>query len=288
VLVTGATGFIGGHLVAGLARNGVDVRPVGLADADLRDPGEALRLLDAVGPSTVVNLARPTHAGDSDEGHAGHVEIAANLLAASHAAGVRRLIHLGSSTEYGSVDSPAGEDAPLRPTTPFGAAKAKASSLVLDADGEGIRTVVLRPFSVYGPGDLRRHLIPAAIEAALSGTSLPLAAGVERDWVFVRDVAEACALALDGRADGLTVNLASGATIPNERVIELVREATGREIAVSPDPLPARPWDVGTAGTTELARRSLRWRAGIALSEGIRETVVSHRLRPTEPDPVPR
>jgi UDP-glucose 4-epimerase len=276
VLVTGATGFIGRHLVAQLARHGVEVEPVGLQNADLCERGQTRRLLDATRPEVVINLARPTHAADQADGHARHAQIAGNVLATAREAGVRRLIHLGSSTEYGPAQSPVDEDAELRPTTPYGEAKARASAIVLDADREGFRTVVLRPFSVYGPGDLRRHLVPAAIDAAISGAALPLTPpGVERDWIYVGDVAEACALAIAGGADGQAVNLATGETVPNERVVERVAEATGRKIAAEPGALNARPWDVGVAGSTERARRLLGWRAGTSLEKGIRLTVAS-------------
>jgi nucleoside-diphosphate-sugar epimerase len=279
VLVTGATGFIGPHLVTALAKRGAEVLPAGSAEAELGDPQEARRLLSETRPRTVVNLARPTHAAARAEDHAAHVAIAANLLTACREARVERLIQIGSATEFGRCGSPVDDDAPLRPTTPFGAAKARSSELVLEADGDGLRTVVLRPFSVYGPGDPERHLIPAAIEAAISGATLPLTgADVGRDWVFVADVAEACALAVDGRVDGEAVNVASGATVPNRRVVELVAGAAGREIHTKPGALGPRPWDAGIAGATERARRLLGWRASTGLADGIRRTVAARAV----------
>ena len=275
MLIAGAGGFIGRRLVALLRRSEAAVEPVGWAECDLRRPEEARALLERLRPQTVVNLARPTHAADPS-GHEGHSEIARSLLAAARAAGASRLIHLGSSTEFGQAESPVDDDAPLRPTTPFGRAKARASSLLLSADGEGIRTVVLRPFCVYGPGDRRRHLIPATIDAALSGRRLPLAAGVGRDWVFVDDLALGCALALDGRADGLSVNLASGVAVPNEQVVELVGELLGRRIEVDRGVLAPRPWDASLAGSTGRARRVLGWAASTGLPDGIPLTLAAH------------
>jgi nucleoside-diphosphate-sugar epimerase len=224
----------------------------------------------------IVNLARPTQATDRS-GHDEHLEIARNLVAAARAAGVRRLIHLGSATEFGQAESPADDDTPLRPTTSFGRAKANASSLVLAAHGDGIRTTVLRPFSVYGSGDRPGHLIPAAIDAAFSGRALQLASGVKRDWVFVEDVASACALALDGRADGVAVNLASGVALPNEQVVELVGGLAGQRIEIDPVALPPRPWDANIAGSTERARQLLGWTAGTGLRDGIRMTLAAGR-----------
>jgi len=275
VLVAGAGGFIGRRLVALLRRLEAPVQPVGGEECDLRRPDETRALLERLRPQTVVNLARPTHAADRS-GHEDHSVIAHSLLAAAQAAGASRLIQLGSSTEFGPAESPVGDDAPLRPATPFGRAKARASSLVLSADGEGIRTVVLRPFCVYGPGDRPRHLIPATIDAALSGRRLPLAAGVGRDWVFVDDVALGCALALDGRADGLSVNLATGVAVPNEQVVELVGELLGRRIVVDRGVLAPRPWDANLAGSTERARRVLRWAPPTPLADGIPLTVAAH------------
>jgi nucleoside-diphosphate-sugar epimerase len=275
VLVAGAGGFIGRRLVALLRRSEIDLHPVGTQECDLRRLGETRLLLETLRPSVIVNLARPTHAAGPSSEHRGHAEIASNLMTAARASGVRRLIQLGSSTEFGDAESPVDDDAPLRPNTPFGRAKADASSLVLAADSQGLRTTVLRPFSVYGPGDLRRHLIPAAIDAALSGRRLPVASGVRRDWVFVDDVALGCALALDGRADGIPVNLASGLAVSNEQVVELVGDATGRAIDADRGAMPARPWDTGVTGSTERARGTLGWAARTEMREGIRMTLAA-------------
>jgi nucleoside-diphosphate-sugar epimerase len=275
VLVAGAGGFIGCRLVPLLRGAGLDVRAARSRDGDLRRIDETRTLLEAHRPEVIVNLARSTHAADRSH-REGHVEIARNLVAAARDAGVRRLIHFGSSTEFGRADSPVGDDAPLRPTTPFGVAKARATSLVLGANADGVRTTVLRPFSVYGPGDLRRHLIPAAIDAAFTGRRLPLTSGVRRDWVFVDDVALGCALALDGRADGLAVNLASGVALSNQRVVELVAELTGRQIEVDHGAVPPRPWDAGIAGSTERAREILGWTARTGLSDGLRTTLAAN------------
>jgi UDP-glucose 4-epimerase len=278
VLVAGAGGFIGRRLVALLRRSGVVVPDTDRRACDLRSPDDTRRLLDRHRPRVVVNLARPTHAADGD--HHGHDEIVRNLIAGARSAGAERVIQLGSSTEFGPAESPADDDAPLRPTTPYGAAKASASSLALAADGEEIRTTVLRPFCIYGPGDLRRHLIPAAIEAASTGGTLPLAPSVRRDWVFVDDVALGCLLALDGRADGLAVNLASGVAVSNQRVVELVGELAGRPIETDPGAISPRPWDAGLAGSTERARQVLGWTAATSLRDGIRTTLDA--TRPTE------
>ena len=276
VLVAGGGGFIGLRFAELLRGAGLEVRAVRRRDSDLRRLAEARSLVEAVGPRVIVNLARPTHAADPDSDHAGHVQIAANLLTAAQAGDVRRLIHLGSSTEFGEAGSPVDDDAPLRPTTPFGVAKAEATSLVLAGDDHsGTRTTVLRPFSVFGPGDRRPHLVPTAIAAALAGRRLALARGVVRDWVFVDDVASACALALDGRADGLAVNLASGAGVPNEEVVELVAALTGRSIEIDPVAMSPRPWDAGIVGSTERARRALGWAARTGLRHGIQMTLAA-------------
>jgi UDP-glucose 4-epimerase len=283
VLIAGAGGFIGRRLVALLRRSGLTVYAPRSADCDLRRLSDTRRLVDGCRPEAIANLARPSHAAETS-GHDGHVEIAANLLAAAREAGVRRLIQLGSATEFGEAESPVDDDAPPHPTTAFGEAKARVSSLVLDTDGDGIRTTVLRPFSVYGPGDQQQHLIPAAIDAALSGRSLPVASGVKRDWVFLEDVARGCALALDGRADGLAVNLASGAAVPNERVVELVGEIAGRAVEIERDAMAPRPWDAGVAGSTDRARLSLGWTARTSLAEGIRTTLAANLPSPGTPE----
>lgn len=291
VLVAGAAGFVGRRLLASLRDAGVDVqalvrpggselpaeaRPDAVRAVDLRDEAATVDAVRDLAPSMILNLARTGHAGDPESQAADHLSTLTHLLGAAAAAGSARFIQLGSPLEYGPHPSPVAEDAPLRPTTPYGTAKAAASALALASDDpKGMRTVVLRPFCVYGPGDRPDRLIPTAVRAALRGHELPLTPpGIGRDWVHVDDVARGCVLALGGGADGEAVNLGSGEIATNEQVVAHVSEGLGLPIHTAHTTLMPRPWDsAGLAASVAKARALLAWRPSVSLAEGIRATV---------------
>ncbi|MGR6922306.1 NAD-dependent epimerase/dehydratase family protein [[Actinomadura] parvosata] len=169
VFVTGGSGFVGGHLVTRLIKDGHTVRalarsatsaaavealgaaPVG---GDIGDPA-SLRQAMAGCELAFHAAARTTRGGERARFWADNVQGTANVLRAAREAGVRRLVHVG--TEAALMDGrplvDVDETAPLRPGSraPYAASKAAAERLVRDA--EGLETVVLRPRFVWGAGD---------------------------------------------------------------------------------------------------------------------------------------
>lgn len=174
VLVTGATGFTGGHLARALRRDGEDVvalvRPASLPRAsalqeagihvvsgDLRDADAVARAVRGCG--VVYHIAATyREAGQSDRAYRlVNVEGTRHVLEASHAAGVRRVVHCSTGGVHGHVESPpADEDAPLAPGDVYQRTKLEAERLAA-AFGEqtGLEVVVARPIGIYGPGDMR-------------------------------------------------------------------------------------------------------------------------------------
>ncbi len=291
MLVAGAAGFVGRRLLASLRGAGVEAqalvrpggselpaeaRPDAVRSVDLRDESATVDAVRELAPSAIVNLARTGHGGDAESQAADHLSTLAHLLRGGAVAGSARFIQLGSPLEYGNHPSPVAEDAPLRPITPYGTAKAAASALALASDDpRGMRTVVLRPFCVYGPGDRPDRLIPTAVRAALGGDELPLTPpGIGRDWVHVDDVARGCVLAVGGGADGEAVNLGSGEIATNEQVVAHVSEVLELPIRTRKTTLMPRPWDsAGLAASIAKAEALLGWRPGVSLAEGIRASV---------------
>lgn len=169
VLVTGATGFVGRHLVKrlsdmgysvrALVRKGRDIssldRSVDVIYGDITDP---ISLKDAVqGTVMVYHLAAVvTLAGVPDKLFwEVHVKGTENILNASLRHGAKRFIHISTCGVHGDIGNPpASEDSPIRTQDIYQKTKAEAEKVVMGF-GEGVPAVIIRPTGVYGPGDMR-------------------------------------------------------------------------------------------------------------------------------------
>lgn len=302
VAVTGAAGFVGaavarrlvadGHDVVCVVRPGSDApRLAGLdverLEADLEAP-DAPALVGAARPDACVHAAA-AGAVTPDHDLARVVRVNAllpPLLAeALAAAGCRRFVGLGSSSEYGPRDGPMRETDAAAPDDGYGAAKLAGGILARRvASLLGLEAAWLRLFSVYGPGEDPRRLIPALVGAALAGTPLDLSPGDQvRDFVFVDDVAEAVAVTLARpRLDAEVVNVATGVQTSVRDAAAVVARLTGADPALFRfGALPYRnrsaerfSWRADTAH----AERVLDWRAQHDLEAGLRRTVEATRL----------
>ncbi len=171
-LVTGATGFTGGHLVRGLAARGHQVRAIArnpARAADLEQQGVAVLRGDlrdraslnaAVSNIDVVyNIAAIyREAGTSTEMYRQvNATSVAELIEAAHAAGVKRVVHCSTVGVHGDVEHPpANEDAPLRPGDIYQETKLEGEELARSTGQRlGIEVTIVRPTGIYGPGDRR-------------------------------------------------------------------------------------------------------------------------------------
>src|SRR5262249_19816978 len=167
-LITGGTGFVGPHLVAHLHECGDDVIEPGDFDQgfDVVDRAAIERTLTQARPGVGYPPAARSNVAETWDDpistYRTNVEGTVNVLDAARAAGVQRVLVVGSAEEYGRASKPISEDAPLRPITPYGASKAAASLVALQASlASGPDTVRVRPFSHTGPGQTEKFLIPA-------------------------------------------------------------------------------------------------------------------------------
>jgi nucleoside-diphosphate-sugar epimerase len=301
VLVTGAGGFVGANLVRRLLALGaavhVVVRPpaprlAGLSGplfvhpADVRHAASLDGAIAAARPTLLVHLAAAAgHACDAAaraEAIAVSVEGTANLLRASEACPDARLVHVGSSLEFGPRERPLRASDPLRPTTPRGVAKAAAALLCLEAARAGRPVVIVRPFSVYGPWESPVRFVPSAIRAALRDEELPLTApGHRRDYVHVDDVVDGIlAAARVPGVEGESFQLGTGVQWANEELVEQVAKVVGRPLRVRAGAWPSSPSDVSHwVADPATSRARLGWSARHDLASGLAGTVAWFRER---------
>jgi nucleoside-diphosphate-sugar epimerase len=222
--VTGATGFLGPHLVQALAGRGRRVRCI------VRDRGRAASLPHAgeevvecalvegpalsralEGAERVFHLAGGGKVStSSDEGlqglRASNVAPLEAVLHASRDAGVRRVVHFSSISAMGvQLGVRLDEDSPCRPETPHEVAKYESeqvalhSALAAQAEGSGgrVQVVVLRPSQIYGPGDERSEILKLVRLARRGAVPLFGAGDGLVPWVYVSDVVDATLLAAE-------------------------------------------------------------------------------------------
>lgn len=204
--------------------------------------------------------------------------------------GFRRLVHCSSSEVYGTAQSvPMDEQHPLRPRTPYAAAKAATDFTALSyATTFGLDVVVVRPFNTYGERQndaAYAGLIPAVVRAVKQGVAVTIHGDGQqtRDMSYVGDTARGIALAAaDAGARGKTFNLGTGREATVNEMVRLLLDALGR-----PDhPVvngPPRAGDVRRLlADTARARRELNFRPQTPLSEGLKRTVAWYLARPVD------
>ncbi len=299
-LVTGASGFVGSHLVECLVARGARVailrrassdlhrlagvrHAVELIEGDLASIDAARGEIEAFGPDTVFHLAwngvagpRRDDAAPVEENLLGSLE----LLRVAASAGCRTVVALGSQAEYAPREGPLAEDAPTDPATWYGLSKACTHLLArrLAAD-LGVRFAWIRLFSAYGPGDHPSALIPSLIRSLLAGERPALTAGDQLwDYLYIADAVEAIRLVAETPGAEGTFNLGSGRVHRIRDVALRVRDLIDPglplgfgERTCGPRPIRHLQADVG-----RLSRTS-GWAPRTDLDEGLRLTVRWHR-----------
>ncbi|MCL4836585.1 MAG: GDP-mannose 4,6-dehydratase [Thermoanaerobaculia bacterium] len=274
ILVTGATGFLGRHLVGSLRAAGHEVAGTGLGrdgapdlhELDIRDERAVARLLAEVRPGAVAHLAALSHVGESwqrpDE------YFAVNVLGVEHLlrhAGGARVLFVSSAEVYGAVPEeaqPIPEERPVAPRTPYAMTKAAAERLAV-----GAGAVVARCFNLLGSGQTPNFALPsfaAQLAAIAAGRAEPrLRVGnlsARRDFVNVKDAAEAALLLLERGEPGGIYNVASGEARSIAELLAALQELSGVAAPTEIDPERLRPVDIPLLCGDASRLRALGWR----------------------------
>ena len=268
VLVTGAAGFAGGHLVEHLAeRHDVTAwaraaPPAGIAglgtwaQIDLLDRDRVRHDILTLRPTVVFHCAGAPHVGaswqDTAQPLASNVLVTHYLLDAIRRAGHRcRVLITGSATVYAPSVAPLREDGPLAPASPYALSKLAQEQLGLRGFTEdGIDVILTRPFNHTGPRQSPTFAAPgmarqiALIERGAADPTIQVGnLDTERDLTDVRDTVRAYALLMERGTPGTIYNVASGVGRSMRAILDALVARSRVPVTVALDPERLRPND---------------------------------------------
>jgi NAD dependent epimerase/dehydratase len=305
ILVTGAGGFIGSHLVERLVGDGAQVRAF-VHYNSRNDPG----LLSFL-PKEILDQVE-IHAGDLRDPHAVHDAVreiqlvfhlgalisipysyrhpyevaetnligAMNVLQACREMEITRLIHTSSSEVYGTARHvPIREDHPLQGQSPYSASKIGADKLVESFFcSYELPVVTIRPFNTYGPRQSDRAVVPTIIAQALTQEKILLGnLDARRDLTFISDNIDGfLKAAITQGIEGEIFNLGTGTEVTILDLAEKIITQVGGEVDIEVDPQRLRPDRSEVqrlmADNTK-ARKVLGWEPKVTLNEGLKQTI---------------
>jgi len=293
--LVGANGFIGSAILRSLLQLGIVPRALlgptenptplpGSVEYVTCDLADVERLQSWVsGLDLVIHAAGPPSVQRSfemaEEYVRVHVEGTAAMLRACRMAKVSRLVYISSAEVYGRPEAnPVAETHRLQARSPYAAAKIGAEKMIeAHVESFGLRAVILRPFSIYGPHFHSDSLLARVVSTAKSGCICVRDLRPVRDYCYVRDLAAAVVRACCIAGDRLRIiNIGSGEGTSVSDFAERVRRSLGLNIPIVEDGSDVRP---GQSEIFELvadittAHDVLGWRPETDLQEGLRLTL---------------
>jgi GDP-4-dehydro-6-deoxy-D-mannose reductase len=304
VLITGATGFAGRHLVSlcsseGCAVTGLGRQPASLTElpaelddyeaCDLLDPEQAAAVVQAAAPERIFHLAAQASVARSWEDpvsaiHANLFSTLQLLEVVRRDAPEARVLVACSGEEYGRPEFlPVTEEHPIRPQNPYALSKASVDMAAgLYSDAYGLRVVRTRAFNHAGPGQAPDYVVAhfarqvARAEAEGREGELVVTTGnvdVKRDFTDVRDVVRAYWLALEESEPG-AYNVCSGRPTAVSEILELLAAQTSLVLRQRTDPALLRERDVmEISGSHEKLKRATGWEPKLPLEQTVGDTL---------------
>jgi UDP-glucuronate 4-epimerase len=307
VVVTGAAGFIGSHVVEALLARGdivvgidnfdtfydPDLKRANLADAmlhpsfelveaDVRDAADMRRVIDAFHPDVIAHFAARAGVRPSIQDPALYVAVnvlgTTVLLEAARAAKVSRIIVASSSSVYGNdATAPFREDEPaLAPISPYAATKRAAELMCEMYAGlfDWMRIISLRFFTVYGPRQRPDLAIRSFTRKISAGETVPFFGDgtTERDYTYITDTVQGVLGAIDrsrtSKPGHEIFNLGESAVTSLSELVQLIERALGMTARL--ERLPSQPGDVRrTLADISRARELLGYAPSVQVSDGI-------------------
>jgi len=313
ILITGAAGFVGCHMLAPLIEREHEVfslerhrswrEPLGASTAgrpvfcDLRDHFAVRQVVREVQPEAVIHLAAISPVSYSYD-HPNEV-LEANLTGTVNLAEAclrevpqfRQFLFASSSETYGKGPVPKTEETPQNPNSPYSVSKLAAEKYVLYLrDAYRLPATVLRLFNTYGRKDNADFVVERTIVQMLRGHTVRLGApSPVRDLLYVDDHVNAYLSCLGNeKAIGGIFNFSTGRGVSVSELVGLLASLTGFVGEVAWDTIPRRPLDIDRMiGDSSQAEKILGWRPRVNLEEGLRLCIAhwKQRLDSVRPSP---
>ena len=268
ILVTGANGFVGKHLINELLANDVNVVAIGGSQVpDIEETegveymtldlmsSEEVKKIDFTGITGVLHLAGMAAVGPSFEQPLEYISvnlgIEINLFeAALTQKATPRFLIISSGALYDpSADLPLTEKSPVLLNSPYAVSKLGQEQMAKYYATRGFEVIIARPFNHFGPGQNPGFIVPDLAKQIVdikAGNKSEIKVGnldAERDYTDVRDIVRAYRLILDKGHSGETYNICSGKALSGHQILDGLSKAAGNEPTVIQDPDKMRPSD---------------------------------------------
>ncbi len=271
VLVTGARGFVGNHLVKALGQRNISCIEVTRENGEISDRST----WDELPPSdVVVHLAAKTFVPESWKNPEAFysTNIGGTLQALEYCRKHSARMVMLSSYLYGMPDQlPIPETAPIRAVNPYMFSKKTAEeSCRFYAEAFGVSCIVLRVFNIYGPGQNDDFLVPTIVNQAVQGDEIVVNdLTPKRDYLHITDLISAIVSAIHSDLEFEIMNIASGVSFSVEDVIRFTQSASGRSIPVKSRGIVRENEIMDTVADVSKAERVMGWSPTITLEDGI-------------------
>jgi GDP-4-dehydro-6-deoxy-D-mannose reductase len=304
ILVTGANGFVGLHLVKELSDNGYTVISTGreASDAlepyvtkhyviDLTDP-EAVKQIDLTEVDGIIHLAGLAAVGPSFDAPLlytnANMGMQINLFEAALSQKVfPKVIVVSSASLYDpKAPLPVTETTNVNPNSPYAVSKLGQEQLGLYYNSRGFEVVIARPFNHIGPGQNLGFLIPdlakQIIEFEKDNSKDVLVGNLDakRDYTDVRDICRAYRMLLEKGGAGETYNICSGRALSGNEILALIMTTANQQVETKQDPARMRPSDTPEIyGSNQKLNKDTGWKPFIAIEQTIADVVADWRQR---------
>lgn len=302
VLVTGASGFIGSHLVKRLLKENADVHIILRKSSDLNRLSEVenkiminygnitdynfvRETINTLKPKKIFHLAGYLKRDTSLESLKINIKInffgTLNILKSLQGENIERFIFISTSEGYIPGKPPFREEQKRSPISPYSASKICAENLCeLFSNTYKIPVVILRPFQVYGSGQGRGMIIPDMILSLLNDIPIKITKGEQtRDFIHIDDVVESLILAAVKKgAIGQTFNVCSGVEYKVKDLALKISNLVGGKLKPTIGGLPYRKNEIWRYfGDNTRIRKKLGWKPVVPIEEGLKRTVEWYR-----------